>query len=238
MTGEVVDLSDRLGPVRDQGNRGTCLAFATTTTHEAARLRARGGEREDLSEELLYWACKQIDGDFQSGTRPESATRALRETGQPLSALWPYDRNRDDSNSSYQPPAEAVVPSALRRATLIPVAIDLGELQETLRGGHVIILAMELWDAFYDADGGMIQAPDRADLLGDGHAVTLVGFDEARGALRLRNSWGPLHWGDGGYAWLAADALPVICFGAWTVADDIDSRPSQRPSAWVRNGYQ
>src|SRR2546423_878632 len=125
MTEEVVDLSDLLGPVRDQGNRGTCLAFATTTAHEAARLRARGGEREDLSEELLYWACKQIDGDFRSGTRPESAARALRETGQPRAALWPYDGDRDDGNSSYQPPAEALVGSALRRGTLTPMSINV-----------------------------------------------------------------------------------------------------------------
>jgi len=226
MTKEVVDLSDRLGPVRDQGNRGTCLAFATTTAHEAARLRARGGEREDLSEELLYWACKQIDGDFQSGTRPESATRALRETGQAGAEHWPYDGTRDDTNSSYQPPADAVVTSALRRATVTPVPIDVTELQKAVRSGHVVILAIELWDAFYDADADadVLRAPNPAELLGDGHAVAVVGFDETKGTLRLRNSWGPRDWGDGGHGWLATDALPVICFGAWKVTDDIDPR--------------
>jgi C1A family cysteine protease len=219
---EAVDLSDQLGPVRDQGNRGTCLAFATTTAHEAARLRARGGEREDLSEELLYWACKQIDGDFESGTRPESATRALREPGQPLAALWPYDGNRDDANSSYQPPSDALATSALRHATLRPMSTDATELKGAVRSGHVVILAIELWDAFYNADADVLRAPDRAELLGDGHAVAVVGFDESNGTLRLRNSWGPHDWGDGGYGWLVTDALPVICFGAWKVTDDLD----------------
>src|SRR6266508_4574515 len=83
MTDEVVDLSAVLGPVRDQGNRGTCLAFATTAGHESTRLSDLGDPRTDLSEELLYWACKQLEGNTSSGTKPAAAARALAETGQP-----------------------------------------------------------------------------------------------------------------------------------------------------------
>jgi C1A family cysteine protease len=219
MTDEVVDLSAALGPVRDQGNRGTCLAFATTTGHESTRLSDLGGPRADLSEELLYWACKQLDGNSSSGTTAGAAARALAEMGQPVASLWPYDALRDDASPLYRPPAAALEPLALHRATLSRLPIQLDMLQDSVRVGHVVVLAIELWDAFYAADGAVIAAPDRGDLIGDGHAVAMVGFDTRNRTIRLRNSWGEHDWGDGGYAALAAAALPIVCFGAWGVIE-------------------
>jgi C1A family cysteine protease len=223
MSEEVVDLSDRLGPVRDQGNRGTCLAFATTAAHESTRLVTRGAPREDLSEELLYWACKQIDGNTHSGTLPESAARALKQTGQPPAKAWPYDAHRDDTTATYQPPVAALDAVRLHRGTLVPVPIELAALHDAVRDGHAVVLAIELWDTFYDARAGVLAAPDGSELIGDGHAVTLVGFDTGERTLRLRNSWGSDDWGEGGYGLLAADALVVVCFGAWKVNDDVDA---------------
>jgi C1A family cysteine protease len=34
-----------------------------------------------------------------------------------------------------------------------------------------------------------------------GHSMVLVGYDDARSAFRLMNSFGP-NWGDNGYAWI------------------------------------
>jgi hypothetical protein len=84
MTEEIVDLSGSLGPVRDQGNRGTCLAFATTAGHESTRLSDLGGPRTDLSEELLYWACKQVDGNALPGRRPHLRRARLPIPGNPM----------------------------------------------------------------------------------------------------------------------------------------------------------
>lgn len=81
MTGSAaVDLSVSCGLARDQGPRGTCLAFAVTSAHEARR-RCCYNESTALSEEFLYWACKEIDGNTSSGTRPTAVSAALRQAG-------------------------------------------------------------------------------------------------------------------------------------------------------------
>jgi len=221
MTDEVVDLSAVLGPVRDQGNRGTCLAFATTAGHESTRLSDLGDPRTDLSEELLYWACKQLEGNTSSGTKPAAAARALAETGQPSASLWPYDALRNEASPLYRPPAAALEPLALHRATLHRLPVELDVFQDVLRGGHVVVVGIELWSAFYLADDAVLAAPSTAELIGDAHAVAMIGFDVGSRTIRLRNSWGEDDWGDQGYASLAAEAVPIVCFGAWEVTDPV-----------------
>ncbi len=218
---EVVDFSPDLGSVRDQGPRGTCLSFAVTAAHEQARRSRRGTLPGDLGEEILYWACKQIDGDQDFGTYPRSATEALTDTGQSAAALWPYDVGRDDTAADYVPPIAALEAAEMRRATLRNTATDLDHLRDLVREADVVVLGLELWPEFYDAHGGDLGVPAATDLLGEGHAVAVVGFDDCAQQLLLRNSWGG-SWGDKGHGRLPYAALAVVCRGAWTLEDDLD----------------
>jgi hypothetical protein len=173
-----------------------------------------------LGEEILYWACKQVDGNHKAGTYPRSAADALTMTGQSAAALWPYDGLRDDATESYSPPAPALVSRAMRKATLSPVHSDLNSLRDRLRAGHAIVLGLELWADFYAAHDGALDNPEAGDLLGAGHAVALVGFDDGTCELLLRNSWGE-SWGAAGHGRLPYAALAVVGRGAWVVDDDI-----------------
>jgi len=49
-------------------------------------------------------------------------------------------------------------------------------------------------EAVFDADEGNFAA----------HAMIAVGYDDAKNAFRIQNSWGR-NWGDGGYAWFTYD---------------------------------
>ena len=67
------DLEQRLGTVWDQGQRGTCVAFAVTGL--VHYLRGRGQERP--SPQFLYHQCKLIDGKpNEQGTHTATPRRA------------------------------------------------------------------------------------------------------------------------------------------------------------------
>jgi len=53
-----VNLIPRMGPIRNQGSRGTCVAFAVTASNEY--YRNTGASRIDLSEQHLYYETKLI----------------------------------------------------------------------------------------------------------------------------------------------------------------------------------
>lgn len=216
------DLSAELGEVRDQGPRGTCLAFAATAVHEQARRQRRGDLTVALGEEILYWACKQIDGDQNPGTYPRSVGQALHDRGQSAAALWPYDPTRDETTADYLPPPGAQEPSEMRNASLHETARRLDAIRARIDAGHAVILGLELWAGFYTAPDGDLGSPSPLELIGDAHAVAVVGYDDDDEELLLRNSWGHT-WGRGGHGRLPYEALATVARGAWTIEDDVDA---------------
>src|SRR5713226_7597469 len=138
-----VDLRVLLSAVLDQGARSTCLAFAVTAAHEKVR-NLQNGAIEDLSEELLYWSCKQIDGDRQPGTLFSSASIALTDWGQPCEDIWSYDGFRDDADISYNPPEGALDATPYYNASMTRVSPAIRNIQSWLARGFAVALGIFL----------------------------------------------------------------------------------------------
>ena len=215
-----VDLRVTLPPVLDQGARGTCLAFAVTAAHERARNLQRGAN-ENLSEEMLYWRCKRIDGDQRSGTSFASASQALMDSGQPCEDVWPYDVFRDDTDVSYNPPEGALDASPYYNATLTRVSSTIQNMQSWLAREFAVALGIFLSRGFFEPVRGIIPMPIPGEELMDRHAVLVVGYENdtvpGEGFLILRNSWGS-DWGDGGYGYLPYAYIDRYGADAWVIS--------------------
>lgn len=210
------DLRQYLPPILDQGQRPTCLAFAVTTAHELARA---GGfaVNEDLSEEALYWGCKQQDRDRLPGTSFVSATAALTRSGQPLEAVWPYDPTHDDT-ISYPPPVKPGGPG-WHRTRLVRIKVSTNRLRAELARGRAIVLGIVLTAGFRVPNGDRIPQPQTGEPTFGRHAVLSVGYQDGspnpnHGALIIRNSWGDT-WGNRGYAWLPYAYVRALGREAW-----------------------
>lgn len=207
-----VDLRPLLPPVRDQGQRGTCVAFAVTAAHEMER--ASGAlVTDDLSEEALYWGCKTADGNWRSGTQFGSAAVALTNSGQPLEVVWPYN-TRQIAGVPFSPPT---APNEHWYRTEIGATgdVDLVLLRRTIGAGTPVMLGVSVYDTFFrPTPDARIVAPAPGAPRRGGHAVLAVGHD-ADGLL-VRNSWGP-SWADGGYGWLTNEYAEDHIREAWTV---------------------
>jgi len=198
----IVDLRATLTSVRDQENRGTCLAFGLTAVHEQAR-GAIGDDNLLCVEKLYHDAIKRLTvpakPDRQGLTLP-AATGALSDHGQGNEEDWPYDGDRDAFVPEYVPPAEAL--TNLRCSTTRKVELTSTSVRSELDAGRAVVMGLKLWIEFSHADSNTdtIAAPASSDLVQYGHAVVVVGHDDA-GRLLVRNSWGEV-WGTAGHAWI------------------------------------
>ena len=215
-----VDLRPSLPTVRDQGARRTCLAFAVTAAHEVIR-NDRSGVIEDLSEEFLYWGCKQVDGDRGLGSVFPSAAAALMQWGQPREEVWPYNGDLDDTDVSYSPPDGALDATICFKASMRRINANIQNIKAWLSREYAVALGIILSQGFYTPLQGAIPMPISDEELTEGHAVLVVGYEDGSvpggGFLILRNSWG-LDWGDEGYGYLPYAYIERFGGEAWIIS--------------------
>lgn len=208
-----LDLRHRLGPVRFQGSRLTCLPFAASAGHEMVRRAAQA-----LSPEFLVHAAVQRGALANGGIRMDIARASLREAGQCTEAHWPYEPKRNCALAGYGPTPAAIADAATRlvvRHRLI-ASPDVRTIKEATASGDAVILGAEYHRSTRDGTGadGRIPLPDPSEAPLGGHAYLVAGYDDDAEALLLRNSWGPT-WGEGGYGWMPYDYPDIFLRELW-----------------------
>lgn len=183
-----------------QGRRNSCVAFSL-----AAIYQVLSKEEGDLSEQFIYWACKDRDkvaGDV--GTSPAVGMQVLQELGVPSEATWPYRvEPKDDANPGHARPPEAAFAEAKRRRISgfrqLP-SKDFRQIKAALAEGKPVLIGLAIWEFWQGAWQarvlGKLRAPLPGERKGGGHAMCVVGYrdDETApggGYFIVRNSWGP-----------------------------------------------
>ena len=191
------DLRGLFGPVRDQGDRPTCLAFAASDSH--AGLRA--GWDPLSCEFAFYHAQRRAGRSVAQGAVLGAMLDALRIEGQPVEAGWPYLGAAPADPSTWMPPAEVG-----ERFARVGVAGggDLAGVRSNLVAARpMLVLTMLSRSFFMPVEGVVDAAPGELPEPSQRHALVAVGSGRVLGipAVLVRNSWGPA-WGVDGHAWL------------------------------------
>jgi hypothetical protein len=220
--------------VKNQGQCGSCWAFSTIGSVEGAHLKTQGAgngyvdaegeihysaDTPALSEQQVVscnpwgWGCGGGNFAFDMLEPANAGKQGYYQGAVPASA-FPYV-------------AQNVACSIARQVTYTPVT----------RWGYVgssqgIPAASAIKAAIYKY--GSVSACVYADSYFQGytggtfrntsnysqcnHAIMLVGWDDAKGAWLLKNSWGA-GWGIDGFMWIKYDANSVGYAAAWVTAE-------------------
>ena len=183
--------------MRDQGARGTCVAFAVTAAHEWLR-----GSSTELSEESAIIAAKAAGCTVASeATTVNYALMGLTSVGQCSLSAWPYGKPQYPSR-----PANLNILGKLSLGKWNSVSNGfVGIASELDRGRPVVATVHFVPEAWIAASGnGLVRDISGAKLTA--HAVLAVGHDNVgrqggtEQVIIFKNSWG--QWGDDGYGYL------------------------------------
>ena len=173
-------------PVKDQGQCGSCVAFAVAAVLES-RVRMEHGFTANLSEADLFYCGGRLCAD---GWWPGPALSRAQNVGVPLERSFPYV----DTNT----PCTQVWDRALMS---VFAGGQVSYLNAESRKNYLANVGpmVGCFDVFQDfnAYGSGVYHHVTGNFRG-GHCVEIIGYDDNQSCWICKNSWGSW-WGDNGF---------------------------------------
>jgi hypothetical protein len=201
-------------PVRDQGNCGSCWAFATAAALESYTLIADNmpGTDENLSEQVLV-SCSGA-GNCNGGYI-EDASEYIRDKGLPLESCYYYtggNGNCANACRNYQTDTFHIG-SWSYLATSSPT---VDAIKNALSAYGPLVTTMDVYSDFFYYKSGVYSYT--SGTYQGGHAILIVGYDDTAQCFVVKNSWAA-DWGEQGFFRIAYTQLNSrVYFGWWTLA--------------------
>ena len=193
-----------LTPVRDQGNCGSCVAFAAVAALEAQYKIASGQSWLDpqFSPQQLF-NCG--GGACEIGWQLSPAMKMLKNKGVVDAACSPYESGATGQN------VQCLKNFCERQAERTFKIVDYtspsswggsaAKLKSAIKKGPVVT-GMTVYEDFMTYTKGIYKSNSNRRM--GGHAVTIVGFNDVERYWIIKNSWGE-EWGEKGFGRISYD---------------------------------
>jgi len=218
--------------VKDQGQCGSCWAFSTIGSLEGAALKRRGaaqgkvhadgsisvsGSLPELSEEQVLscnpwgWACNGGYFAFDM-LMPAKAGPSGYYKGAVNESAFPYVGDAVACSLGRAPSFTPVTRwGYVAGSNSVPSVAAIKNAIYTYGGVSACVYADDFFAAY---TGGVFSSTKQYSSIN--HAILLVGWDDAKGAWLLKNSWGP-GWGVDGFMWINYGTANVGLGACWVV---------------------
>jgi C1A family cysteine protease len=178
--------------VKDQGSCGSCWAFAAIGLHEAMILK-KDGISVNLSEQYML-SCNPWAWGCGGGFWPNDM---LVAPGAALETCMPYVATEIPCNTSCATPYKIVSWGFVTADNVVPPTADIKQAIYTYGAVQAGVYVNTKFQWYTSGTfSGCQKNPKWTN-----HAILLVGWDDAKGAWRLKNSWGT-GWGEQGMMWI------------------------------------
>ncbi len=200
-----VDLTAKCPAVYDQGQIGSCTANAIGAALEFDRMKQ--GLADFMPSRLFIYynerAMEHTTGS-DSGAQIRDGVKSVSKQGDCPETEWPYDPSpAQDNKLLTKRPTPQCYKDAKKYTAVQYQRVDqsLAQMKGCLATGSPIIIGFTVYESFESsavAQTGDAPMPSPGEQVLGGHAVLVVGYDDATSRFRLRNSWGT-GWGKNGY---------------------------------------
>lgn len=178
--------------IKNQGRCGSCWAFAALGILEAYILKKDGIE-VDLSEQYML-SCNPWGWGCNGGFWPNDM---LVDPGAAMEDCFPYVATEVPCNDTCPTPYEIQGWAFVTEDRVVPPT-DLIKQAIYTYGAVQVGIKVDHWFQLYN--GGVFNRC-KSKVNWTNHAVVLCGWDDAKGAWLLKNSWGT-GWGEDGFMWI------------------------------------
>lgn len=217
-----VDLRSDFTTPKNQGELGTCTAFAMVSIFEYIMKKANPSN-PDLSEMFVFYNAvkkKSLNWEekLKEGTSFFDAFSAMSSLGVCTEDLCPYGKNLlEPSPEAYEDGKSRLV------KTVKNVNISHEDFTSAISEGYPIAISLRIFDSFQADGNGFIYRPTDEQIKNhdDGnHAMVICGFSEDEKVYIVRNSWGT-SFGDKGYCYIPFSYIddPALCNQACIITD-------------------
>lgn len=198
-------------PVQNQGTEGCCVSFAAGYAARSCEQYYKGGSSSYnfasnvFSPEFLYNQTK-FDASCTSGSSLLTALDFLKYIGICTWQSMPYSSN----GCSLLPTTIQNTEAANFKITSYSsiYTTDITAIKTMLNSKHPLIITFAADQSFFSAGPGFIWK-SFSSTNGPLHAVSICGYDDAKHAFKIINSWGT-SWGDNGYSWIDYNFLSSL----------------------------
>jgi C1A family cysteine protease len=234
-----VDMGQKFPPIGDQGEYGTCVTWAVGYNLKTAlngidnqwTASQLAQAQNQTSPKDLFWAIPAAQkGSDCNGTQFEAAMDQLISRGGASLSTVPY---ANLGNCSQTPPSDWTQDAADNKLVNYRKIADQSNSAsmtvENFKGylaeGRPIAIGAKLGDRFMRWNSNAVIDYDTYQNPGMQHAyhaMVLSGYNDAKGAFKLVNTWGN-SWGDNGTIWVDYDFfLSSFCFAAFVAQNKSD----------------
>lgn len=187
----MIDWRSICSRIRDQGNCGSCSAFGSIGAWEA-NIKIVFGLDIDLSERDLFFCS----GGFCELGNTVEKTLDKASQGIATEECCPYV---DIDSLCGSGRCDSWWLTGQKLASWKSIT-NIEEMKKALESGPLVGV-MDVHESFMHYIDGVYHNLGDIDPIVGGHCISIVGFDDSKGAWLLRNSWGT-GWGMQGYCWI------------------------------------
>ncbi|UKJ06065.1 C1 family peptidase [Solitalea lacus] len=185
----------------DQGGESSCTSWATAYAALSSFEHNFDGMSYPDAQRSPAYVYNQVKGsvDCSAGTYFSDNLNVLKNQGACSLAEMPYQNGL----CNILPTAQQTQAASAHKITSWGTVNwkNLTDVKTLVSSNVPVLVGLTVDDSFYNmGNNGWVWKRKSGRAYG-GHAVAIVGYDDAKNAVKVQNSWGT-GWGLGGYFWI------------------------------------